>query len=71
MTPSLANDQLVQIAEQFGTPVYVYHAEKIKSQYEKLVSAFSVLDTKIWYASKALTNINILRYIKSIGCNID
>ena len=71
MTPSLANDQLVQIAEQFGTPVYVYHAEKIKSQYEKLVSAFSLLDTKIWYASKALTNINILRYIKSIGCNVD
>jgi len=71
MTPSLANDQLLQIAEQFGTPVYVYHAEKIKSQYEKLVSAFSVLDTKIWYASKALTNINVLRYIKSIGCNID
>jgi diaminopimelate decarboxylase len=71
MTPSLANDQLLQIAEQFGTPVYVYHAEKIKSQYEKLVSGFSVLDTRIFYACKALTNINILRYIKSIGCNVD
>ncbi len=71
MTPSLANDRLLQIAEQFGTPVYVYHAEKIKSQYEKLVSGFAVLDTKIFYACKALTNINILRYIKSIGCNVD
>lgn len=71
MTPSLSNDQLVQIAEQFGTPVYIYHAEKIKSQYEKLVAGFSVLDTKIFYAIKALTNINILRYIKSIGCNVD
>lgn len=71
MTPSLSNDQLVQIANQFGTPVYVYHAEKIKAQYEQLVNAFSILDTRFFYASKALTNINILRYIKSIGCNVD
>lgn len=71
MTPSLANEQLIQIAEQFGTPVYVYHAEKIKQQYEKLKNGFAVLDTRIFYACKALTNINVLRYIKSIGCNID
>ena len=71
MTSSLSNEQLVQIAEQFGTPVYVYHAEKIKQQYEKLTTGFAVLDTRIFYACKALTNINILRYIKSIGCNVD
>jgi diaminopimelate decarboxylase len=71
MQPTLSNEQLIAIAQEFGTPVYIYDAEKIKSQYEKLVSAFSVLDTKIFYACKALTNINILRYIKSIGCNID
>ncbi|MBY0477147.1 MAG: diaminopimelate decarboxylase [Chitinophagaceae bacterium] len=71
MTPSLANEQLIQIAEQFGTPVYVYHAEKINTQYEKLKNGFAVLDTRIFYACKALTNINILRYIKSIGCNVD
>ena len=71
MTSSLSNEQLIQIAEQFGTPVYVYHAEKIKQQYEKLTTGFAVLDTRIFYACKALTNINILRYIKSIGCNVD
>jgi diaminopimelate decarboxylase len=71
MQSSLPNEQLVQIAQEFGTPVYIYHAEKIKKQYEKLVNAFSVLDTRIFYACKALTNINILKYIKSIGCNID
>ncbi len=71
MTPSLSNEQLIQIAEQFGTPVYVYHAEKIKQQFEKLKIGFAVLDTRIFYACKALTNINILRYIKSIGCNVD
>lgn len=71
MQASLPNEQFIAIAKEFGTPTYVYHAEKIKTQYEKLVNAFSVLDTKIFYACKALTNINILKYIKSIGCNID
>jgi len=71
MPEQLSNEQLVNAANEFGTPLYVYHAEKIKEQYEKISGAFSILDTKFFYASKALTNINILRYIKSIGCNVD
>lgn len=71
MPEKLSNNQLAQAAKEFGTPVYVYHAEKIKEQYEKLLTAFSTLDTKFFYASKALTNVNILRYIKEIGCSVD
>lgn len=71
MPTQLSTEQLLQAANEFGTPLYVYHAEKIKEQYGKLTSAFSILDTKFFYASKALTNINILRYVKEIGCNID
>jgi diaminopimelate decarboxylase len=71
MAQKLSNEQLATSAKEFGTPLYVYHAEKIKEQYEKLAAAFSLLDTRFFYASKALTNINILRYIKSIGCNVD
>jgi diaminopimelate decarboxylase len=71
MPESLSQEQLIDIARQFGTPVYVYHAEKIKEQYEKLKSAFSSIDTKFFYACKALTNINILKYIDSLGCGID
>ncbi len=71
MAQQLSNEQLVASAKEFGTPLYVYHAEKIKEQYDKLAAAFSILDTRFFYASKALTNINILRYIKSIGCNVD
>jgi diaminopimelate decarboxylase len=71
MSESLSHQQLIGIANEFGTPVYVYHAEKIKEQYEKLVSAFSIVDTKFFYACKALTNINILKYINSLGCGID
>lgn len=63
--------QFESIAQKFGTPLYVYHAEKINEQYQKLVTAFSILDTQFFYACKALTNINILRYIKELGCNVD
>lgn len=71
MSQQLSKEQLVQAAKEFGTPLYVYHAEKIKEQFEKLTKSFSILDTKFFYASKALTNINILRYIREIGCNVD
>ena len=71
MSQQLSNEQLIQVAKEFGTPVYVYHAEKISEQYQKLITAFAKSDVKIFYASKALTNINILRHIKNIGANID
>src|ERR1051325_1046363 len=71
MAAQLSNEQLTNIARQFGTPVYIYHAERIKEQYNRLEAAFAGTDAKFFYACKALTNINILRYIKSIGCNID
>ncbi|MGZ3950686.1 MAG: diaminopimelate decarboxylase [Flavisolibacter sp.] len=71
MPQSLSNNQLVEIAERFGTPLYVYHAEKIKEQYEKLTSGFSVIDAKFFFACKALTNVNILKYVSSLGCGID
>src|SRR5665647_1860311 len=71
MSQVLSHQQLAAIAEEFGTPVYIYHAEKISEQYTKLVTAFKKTDTKFFYACKALTNINILRHIKSIGANVD
>ncbi|MGC4036640.1 MAG: diaminopimelate decarboxylase [Chitinophagaceae bacterium] len=71
MPQTLSPQQLQSIAKEFGTPVYVYHAEKIKEQYQKLTTAFADSNTVFFYACKALTNINILRYIKSIGANVD
>jgi hypothetical protein len=37
----LTHQQMIQVAKEFGTPVYVYHAEKIAEQYRKLTDAFS------------------------------
>ncbi|MGN6247041.1 MAG: diaminopimelate decarboxylase [Ginsengibacter sp.] len=71
MSQVLSHKELIQIAEEFGTPVYIYHTEKIAEQYQKLKDVFSSQDVVIFYACKALTNVNILRYIKSIGANVD
>jgi diaminopimelate decarboxylase len=71
MPQSLSHKQLAGIANEFGTPIYVYHAEKIKEQFEKLSKAFSKTDTSFFYACKALTNINILRYMQQLGAGAD
>ena len=69
--PTLSNTELIYLAKEFGTPLYVYDADKIKEQYNKLTTAFKNTDTVFFYACKALTNINILRYIKDLGANVD
>jgi len=71
MPEVLSHTQLAAIAEEFGTPLYIYHAERIAAQYKKLKEAFTDQDVVIFYASKALTNVSILKYIKSIGANVD
>lgn len=71
MAQALSKEQLTDIANTHGTPVYVYHAEKIEAQYQKLTSAFSNTNTVFFYACKALTNINVLKHIKQLGANID
>jgi diaminopimelate decarboxylase len=71
MSEILANSKLVELAEQFGTPLYVYHAERIKEQYNSLEQAFTACKARFFYACKALSNINVLKYIQSLGAGLD
>ena len=71
MKSSLSYDQLKAAANEYGTPLYVYHAEKINSQYQSLLTHFSASNTRFFYACKALTNIHILDVVKRAGCNVD
>ncbi|MFT4204639.1 MAG: diaminopimelate decarboxylase [Chitinophagaceae bacterium] len=68
---ALTQEQLISAAQQFGTPLYVYEAEKITQQYQKLTSAFAETKTRFFYACKALTNINILKHVEKLGANVD
>ncbi len=70
-TTTLDQKLLKEIAEEYGTPCYVYDTAKIESQYNRLINAFDVEDLEIHFACKALTNVNILKYIKKLGAKID
>ncbi|MEL6988532.1 MAG: diaminopimelate decarboxylase, partial [Bacteroidota bacterium] len=50
-----------EIAEQYGTPLYVYDSQKMTQQYERLTGAFDIDNLQINFACKALTNINVLK----------
>lgn len=67
----LGGQDLLSVAEEFGTPVYVYDGEKIVSQFNRLKNAFKKHDVKLKYACKALTNINILKLLREQGTGID
>jgi len=65
-------ETLLQIAKDYGSPVYVYDAHKIEAQYNRLTAAFSnVNKLKINYAAKALTNISVLKFINKLGAGLD
>ena len=65
-------DTLLQIAKDYGSPVYVYDAHKMETQYKRLTAAFSkVKHLKVNYAAKALTNISVLKFINHLGAGLD
>ena len=68
----MENTVLTSIASQFGSPVYVYDADKMEHQYKRLTQAFqNVPQLRINYAVKALSNVNILSYMHSLGAGLD
>jgi diaminopimelate decarboxylase len=68
----MLENQLLKIAQDFGSPLYVYDAEKIEAQYKRLTNAFkNVKSLKINYAVKALSNISILKLFNALGSGID
>ncbi len=68
----LNNEKLSALAQEYGCPLYVYDANKIVAQYQRLENAFrNAPALRINYAMKALSNINILKVLKSVGSCVD
>ncbi|WP_339625086.1 diaminopimelate decarboxylase [uncultured Winogradskyella sp.] len=68
----MENKTLLQIAKDYGSPVYVYDSETIINQYNRLTKAFNkVKKLKLNYAVKALSNISILKLFNTLGSGID
>lgn len=62
---------MIQWAEEFGTPLYVYEADVIAEQYQRLHSAFPWPGLRLHYACKANGNPHVLRFIRSLGAGLD
>lgn len=67
----MSAERWIELAEEYGTPLYVYDKRKIEERYGKLTSAFEGKNVRFFYACKALGNINILKVIKNMGCGLD
>ena len=62
----------LSLVEEYGAPLYVYDADRMKRQYDRICNAFGdVKRLRINYACKALTNVNILRLFRQWGSGLD
>lgn len=59
------------LAARLGTPLYVYSAAKIQSQFERFDRAFAAFPHTICYAMKANSNLGVLSHLARLGAGAD
>lgn len=69
-TNALNNTQLKAIADEYGTPTYVYCADTLAARFKAIDSALQVPHI-VCYAVKASSNIAILSLLAELGCGFD
>src|SRR5262249_38600642 len=62
---------LTSLAEQYGTPLYVYSGTTIKDRFRAFDAAFKSITHTICYSVKANSNLTILRTLASLGAGFD
>ncbi len=62
---------LNQVAEQFGTPAYVYSREAIEQAYMAYANALQGRDALVCYAVKANSNLGVLNLLARLGAGFD
>jgi len=65
------NTSCVDIAEQIGTPCYVYSRAAIETQWRELDNAFGEYPHLICYAVKANSNLAVLDLLARMGSGFD
>ena len=62
---------LQDIAEQCGTPCYIYSKKTLERHVDVYKKAFKSKDSLICFSVKSLSNISILEFINKKGCGFD
>jgi len=65
------NIDVERVANEVGTPVYIYSKATFKDHLQKVQAAYRELDTTVCYSVKACGNINILKFMAEIGSGFD
>ncbi|MCM8823572.1 MAG: diaminopimelate decarboxylase [Candidatus Omnitrophica bacterium] len=63
--------KVIDIAKEFGTPLYLYSYRTITEHFDKIKRAFSCLDPLICYSVKANSNLTILKILVERGAGLD
>ena len=62
---------LKDIADQHGTPAYVYSRATLERHAKAYTDSFSAMSGLVCFSVKALSNISILKVLKDCGCGFD
>ncbi|REJ85813.1 MAG: diaminopimelate decarboxylase [Planctomycetota bacterium] len=62
---------VADLAEEFGSPLWVYSAAKLRHEYGAIRDAFSEVDPVICYSVKANGNLSLLKLLNDEGCSFD
>lgn len=62
---------LAALADEFGTPLYVYSASRLRDNVARLRAAFAALEPLVCYAVKANDNLALLRMLHELGLGFD
>ena len=62
---------LPELAERFGTPLYIYSAAMIRERVRAFQKAFRGVEHSVCYSVKANSNLSILRLLGKMGCGFD
>ena len=65
------NISYTELAERFGTPLYVYSQAELDSAFARYQTAFAALDPLICYAVKANGNLSVIRRFAELGSGFD
>ncbi len=60
-----------RIADEVGTPAYVYSAATLRLHYRRIVEAFAKLDTLVCFSVKSLSNVHILKLLTAENAGFD
>ena len=59
-----------RIAEQFGTPLYIYETEKIRENLSAIIKFITYPKNKVYYAAMCNNQPEILKIIKELGLGV-